>query len=82
MFDDTYEHEVWNDTDGTRVVLFVDVVRQLRGPMHVVNRAFIKAIGYSPFVHDGKRRHLAWERRYAQQTRRRTLISRGAARCR
>ena len=27
VFDDTYEHEAWNDTDGTRVVLFVD-----RGP--------------------------------------------------
>ena len=32
VFDDTYAHEAWNDTDGTRVVLFVDVIRELRGP--------------------------------------------------
>ena len=25
VFDDTYKHQVWNDTDGTRVVLFLDV---------------------------------------------------------
>ena len=31
VFDDTYEHEAWNDTDETRVVLFVDVVRPLAG---------------------------------------------------
>jgi beta-hydroxylase len=66
VFDDTYVHEVWNDTDGTRVVLFVDVTRELRGPMRVVNHVLIKAIGYSPFVQDGKRRHEAWERRFEQ----------------
>ena len=32
IFDDTYEHEAWNDTDRTRVVLFVDFVRPLRAP--------------------------------------------------
>ena len=29
IFDDTFNHEVWNDTDETRVVLFVDVLRPL-----------------------------------------------------
>jgi aspartyl/asparaginyl beta-hydroxylase (cupin superfamily) len=29
VFDDTFNHEVWNDTDETRVVLFVDVLRPL-----------------------------------------------------
>src|SRR5690606_28736266 len=29
IFDDTYEHEVWNDTDDIRVVLFVDFIREL-----------------------------------------------------
>ena len=38
VFDDTYEHEVWNETDETRVVLFLDVVRPLRQPMRVVER--------------------------------------------
>ena len=37
VFDDTYEHEAWNETDETRVVLFVDVVRPLRQPMRAIN---------------------------------------------
>jgi beta-hydroxylase len=32
VFDDTFNHEVWNDTDETRVVLFVDVLRPLPFP--------------------------------------------------
>jgi ornithine lipid ester-linked acyl 2-hydroxylase len=67
VFDDTYQHEAWNDTDETRVVLFVDVVRPLREPMRTVNAAVIKAIGWSPFIQDAKRRHRDWERRYAEQ---------------
>jgi beta-hydroxylase len=64
VFDDTFVHEAWNDTDGTRVVLFLDVVRELRGPMKTVNALVIKAIGYSPFIQDARRRHEAWERRF------------------
>src|SRR3954447_12874807 len=37
IFDDTYEHEVWNDTEEMRAVLFLDVVRPLRFPLNVVN---------------------------------------------
>ena len=37
VFDDTFEHEAWNDTDETRVVLFVDVIRPLRQPMKAFN---------------------------------------------
>jgi beta-hydroxylase len=65
VFDDTFEHEAWNDSDETRVVLFVDVVRPLREPMKTFNALMIKAIGYSPFIQDAKRRHEAWERRFA-----------------
>ena len=64
VFDDGYEHSAWNDTDGTRVVLFMDVMRPLRRPAADVNRALIKAIGVSPFVRDAKRRHEAWEKRF------------------
>lgn len=40
LFDDTYRHEVWNKTDGRRVVLFLDILREkdLPGPMKAVNR--------------------------------------------
>jgi beta-hydroxylase len=64
LFDDTFEHEAWNDTDETRVVLFVDVIRPLREPMKTLNALVIKAIAFSPFIQDAKRRHRAWEQRF------------------
>ncbi len=64
VLDDVHEHEAWNDTDGTRVVLFVDFKRPLRGVPRVVNDTMITLIGWSPFVQDAKARHKAWERRF------------------
>jgi ornithine lipid ester-linked acyl 2-hydroxylase len=64
IFDDTFNHEVWNDTDELRVVLFVDVLRPLPSPWDQINRLIVKAIGYSPFVLDAKRNQQAWERRF------------------
>ena len=64
LFDDGYEHFAWNDTDGVRVVLFVDVIRPLRPPADRINRALITAIGRSPYVRDARNRHDAWERRF------------------
>jgi aspartyl/asparaginyl beta-hydroxylase (cupin superfamily) len=69
IFDDTFNHEVWNDTDETRVVLFVDVLRPLPEPWGTINRLIVKAIGYSPFVLDAKRNQEAWERRYRERRR-------------
>jgi beta-hydroxylase len=68
LFDDTYEHEVWNDTDEIRVVLFLDIVRPLRFPMNLVNALVLKVIAISPFVQDAKRRHLAWEADFESAT--------------
>ncbi len=64
IFDDTFNHEVWNDTDETRVVLFVDVLRPLPFPDSLINRAILKAIAFSPFVLDAKRNQRSWEQRY------------------
>lgn len=50
MFDDTYEHEVFNDTEGVRVVLFMDVERPMRYPAALLNKAAFKLIQLSPFV--------------------------------
>lgn len=41
VFDDSHEHEVWNDTDSYRVVLFVDVVRPVAFPLSMINRSVI-----------------------------------------
>jgi ornithine lipid ester-linked acyl 2-hydroxylase len=64
IFDDTYDHEAWNETDGVRVVLFVDFVRPLRFPADAVNWLILKAIAFSPFIGDAKRRQNDWEKRF------------------
>jgi ornithine lipid ester-linked acyl 2-hydroxylase len=67
VFDDTFNHEVWNDTDETRVVLFVDVLRPLPRVDDWINRLIVKAIAFSPFVQDAKRNQRAWEKRYRER---------------
>jgi len=48
IFDDSNEHEVWNDNDSYRVVLFVDFVRPTIFPLSMVNRSIIWARGRYP----------------------------------
>ena len=79
MFDDTFNHEVWNDTDETRVVLFVDVLRPLPFPESTINELIVKAIGISPFIRDAKRNQEAWERRY--RARKTQILDPRRARC-
>jgi beta-hydroxylase len=67
VFDDTFEHHAWNDTSGTRVVLFMDVVRPCRFPGSWVNRAVIRTAAVSPFIRSMGRRHREWERRFSQK---------------
>lgn len=62
MFDDTFPHEVWNDTDEIRVVLFLDIVRPLRFPVSLLNSFFIWLISISPYVRTGKKRLDDWEK--------------------
>jgi aspartyl/asparaginyl beta-hydroxylase (cupin superfamily) len=61
IFDDTFEHEAWNDSDEVRVVLFVDVIRKLPWYLAAPNRAFIGAIRRSPFIKRGLANHEAWQ---------------------
>jgi len=67
IFDDTFNHEVWNDTEETRVVLFVDVMRPLPFPESLINWLIVKLIGLSPFVLDAKRNQEAWERGFLER---------------
>jgi beta-hydroxylase len=40
IFDDTFEHEAWNDSTEDRIVLILDFLRPLRFPFGSMNRAF------------------------------------------
>ena len=64
IFDDTYDHEVWNDTSETRVVLLLDIERPFRPPFSWMNRAIITAITGSSYVKEAKQKHLAWEEEF------------------
>ena len=50
MVDDTYEHEVWNDTDQQRVVLFVDFLRPPPFPVSTLNALVVKGISRLPEI--------------------------------
>lgn len=65
VFDDTYEHEVWNDGDEDRVVLLLDFFRPLPAPVQLLNRALVAAVAASPYVTDGEKNERAWEERFA-----------------
>lgn len=47
LFDDTHLHEVWNNSDEVRVVLFIDVLRKLPFPLNLLNRMIVNLISYS-----------------------------------
>ncbi|MCV7061814.1 aspartyl/asparaginyl beta-hydroxylase domain-containing protein [Mycolicibacterium vaccae] len=61
VFDDTFEHEVWNDSEETRVVLFVDFIRELPWYLAIPNRAFIGAIRRSPYIRRALANSEAWQ---------------------
>ncbi|MEA5418516.1 aspartyl/asparaginyl beta-hydroxylase domain-containing protein [Spirulina sp. CCNP1310] len=67
IFDDTYDHEVWNDTEGYRAVLFLDVMRPLRFPLSFVNWLACHLVAASPIVQDAKANHEAWEQKFEAQ---------------
>jgi beta-hydroxylase len=64
IFDDTFPHEVWNDTDDYRVVLFLDIARPLRFPLSLINGIVFALIGLSPIVQVARGNHQSWEKQF------------------
>ena len=60
VFDDTYGHEVWNDTSGTRVVLLIQFERPLRNPGKWVADLFMGLVRRSAFVQEARDNVLRW----------------------
>ena len=61
IFDDAYEHEAWNHSDKTRVVLFVDFVKPTRFPASLINGLLMNLAVFTPFIQEGMEKHKAWE---------------------
>ena len=64
IFDDTYNHEVWNDTDGHRVVLLVDFLRPLKFPFNLINKFVFSVSVFAPFVTETAANFKKWENKY------------------
>jgi beta-hydroxylase len=62
VFDDTFRHEVWNDSDEERAVLLIDTRRPMRRPGRVAFAIVYALLRLSPFVRDGRRNQERWER--------------------
>ena len=64
VFDDAYEHEAWNKTDKTRVVLFVDFVKPTRFPANILNWLLLHLAVFTPFIREGMDNQKAWEKKF------------------
>ena len=66
IFDDTYEHEVKNETDQTRIILLCQIARPLAAPGSWLASAIMRYIRRSHFVQDAKSNLADWEVTYAE----------------
>lgn len=64
IFDDAFEHEAWNKTPHTRVVLFVDFRKPLRFPANVINWLLLNLAVFTPFIREGVDNQKAWEKKF------------------
>jgi aspartyl/asparaginyl beta-hydroxylase (cupin superfamily) len=62
LFDDTYEHEVWNDTEETRVVLLIQFARPLRAPGKWLADLFLWGVKHTAFVREARDNVALWAR--------------------
>lgn len=65
VIDDTYPHEVWNDTDESRVVLLIQFRRPLRFPGTLFASLIIGFVRHSSFVQKARRNLDHWEMAFA-----------------
>ncbi|MET1110732.1 MAG: aspartyl/asparaginyl beta-hydroxylase domain-containing protein [Allosphingosinicella sp.] len=62
VFDDTYHHEVWNDSDEQRVILLIQFRRPAGLLGRLVGSLFLTAVRHSRFVQDARSSLGDWEK--------------------
>lgn len=60
VFDDTYNHAIWNETSGTCVVLLIQFERPLRQPGKWIADFFLGLVRRSAFVQEARDNVLRW----------------------
>jgi beta-hydroxylase len=63
LFDDSYEHEVRNDTDELRAVLFLDIDRPMDRVGTFFNRMLFALMSMTPYVKQPIKNLAAWNRK-------------------
>jgi len=63
VFDDTYNHEVRNETDEERAILFLDVKRPMHQPMAGLNDLLLNLLQYTPAVQNARENQKQWSER-------------------
>lgn len=61
VFDDTYPHEIWNDTDEVRIVLLLQFRRPMARVAGWIADLFLSLIRRSAFVRDARRDLARWQ---------------------
>lgn len=69
VFDDTYEHEVWNESEQPRIILLCQIARPLRWPGNWLAALFMAYLKRSAFVTEAKQELALWEDAYASAER-------------
>lgn len=70
VFDDTFEHEVWNDTDEERVILLFDFDRPMRLWGRFLNTTFLNLMKFTAFYQEPRKNLETFEDRFEAATRR------------
>ena len=69
VFDDTHPHEVWNETDQSRVLLLIQFRRPMRQPGRFVADILVTFVRRSSFVQRARRNLAYWEEAFARSER-------------
>jgi len=69
VFDDTYKHEVSNNTDEERVVLLWHVDRPMKTPARLLHKLFVAGLKKSSFFKNPQKNMQTFEDRFEQATR-------------
>ncbi len=64
VIDDTFDHEVWNDTDDERVILIVDFDRPMKWWGRLINNTFLMLMRMTAFYQEPKKNMAIHEDRF------------------
>jgi beta-hydroxylase len=70
VFDDTYEHEVFNNTEDERVILLFDFDRPMRFWGRIINKTFVTLLKFSAYYQEPKKNMKDFEERFEAAIRR------------